>query len=230
MRGALRRSRSLGASTQSTKASMETQSRADSQAKEKATVVRRFSFLPSRLQRRQRNLAIHSLLVSDFALIAICVFGGDGDASETCTPRSRTRVARTEETTTSQCRDYRVGRTVSFIPLAPADRRHIRKRTACPARGARTVVPSPSGLPQRLTQRPRANRSKRGAYDQRRGTKRRVTTDTQRERQNMQQSNVKFKMKWSLRRARCTHSHRYCGHQQRDYGLRLLCAGGGRNE
>ena len=68
----------------------------------------------------------------------------DGDASETCTPRSRTRVARTEETTTSQCRDYRVGRTVSFIPLAPADRRHIRKRTACPARGARTVVPSPS--------------------------------------------------------------------------------------
>ena len=68
----------------------------------------------------------------------------DGDASETCTPRSRTRVAKTEETTTSQCRDYRVGRTVSFIPLAPADRRHIKKPATCPARRAETVVVHPS--------------------------------------------------------------------------------------
>ena len=67
-----------------------------------------------------------------------------GDASETCTPRSRTRVARTEETTTSQCRDYRVGRTVSFIPVAPADRRHIKKPATCPARRAETVVVHPS--------------------------------------------------------------------------------------
>ena len=68
----------------------------------------------------------------------------DGDASETCTPRSRTRVVKTEETTTSQCRDYRVGRAVSFIPLAPADRCHIKKPATCPARGAETVVVHPS--------------------------------------------------------------------------------------
>ena len=55
------------------------------------------------------------------------------------------------------------------------------KRTVCPVRGARTVLAYPSGLPQRLTQRPRANRSM-GSVRPNAETKRRVTTDTQKER------------------------------------------------
>ena len=39
--------------------------------------------------------------------------------------------------------DY-IARPVSFIALAPADRCHVKQRTACPVRGAATVITYPS--------------------------------------------------------------------------------------